>query len=339
MATDIKNHNTDDHTNRSSEHMHKHNNEKHHHGHHGHDRHHHHHHSHVVTDSSRLTKAFLWGIGLNVAYVVAEAVFGFLYNSMGLLSDAGHNLSDVAALALSLVAIRLAMKKSDSHFTYGYKKSTILISLLNAVILFVAVGFIIFESIEKIITPQAVDGLGVAWIAGIGVIVNGATMLFFRKDQEDDLNVKGAYLHMLADALVSVGVVVSGIVIHFTDWYIIDPIVGLIVAVVIIISAWELLRESLRLAVDAVPAGISVDEIRDALMENPDVTDVHHIHIWAISTTENALTAHIKVKDILKEEDTKIKLKALLTERGISHSTLEFELADTPCCDDIIAVD
>ena len=198
---------------------------------------HHHSHSHVITDTSRLTKAFLWGIGLNAMYVVVETVFGFLYNSMGLLSDAGHNLSDVAALVLSLIAIRLAMKKTDSHFTYGYKKSTILISLLNAIILFVAVGFIVVESVEKIITPQAVDGLGVAWIAGIGVIVNGATMLFFRKDQEGDLNVKGAYLHMLADALVSVGVVVSGIIIHFTNWYIIDPIVGLIVAVVIILSA------------------------------------------------------------------------------------------------------
>ena len=300
---------------------------------------HHHSHSHVITDTSRLTKAFLWGIGLNVMYVVVETVFGFLYNSMGLLSDAGHNLSDVAALVLSLIAIRLAMKKTDSHFTYGYKKSTILISLLNAIILFVAVGFIVVESVEKIITPQAVDGLGVAWIAGLGVIVNGATMLFFRKDQEGDLNVKGAYLHMLADALVSVGVVVSGIIIHFTNWYIIDPIVGLIVAVVIILSAWELLRESLRLAIDAVPAGISVDEIREALMENPEVTDVHHIHIWAVSTTENALTAHIKVKDILKEEDIKKSLKSILAKYNIPHSTLEFELSDTPCHNEIIAND
>ena len=300
---------------------------------------HHHSHSHVITDTSRLTKAFLWGIGLNVMYVVVETVFGFLYNSMGLLSDAGHNLSDVAALVLSLIAIRLAMKKTDSHFTYGYKKSTILISLLNAIILFVAVGFIVVESVEKIITPQAVDGLGVAWIAGIGVIVNGATMLFFRKDQEGDLNVKGAYLHMLADALVSVGVVVSAILIHFTNWYIIDPIVGLIVAVVIILSAWELLRESLRLAIDAVPAGISVDEIREALMENPEVTDVHHIHIWAVSTTENALTAHIKVKDILKEEDIKKSLKSILAKYNIPHSTLEFELSDTPCHNEIIAND
>ena len=300
---------------------------------------HHHSHSHVITDTSRLTKAFLWGIGLNVMYVVVETVFGFLYNSMGLLSDAGHNLGDVAALVLSLIAIRLAMKKTDSHFTYGYKKSTILISLLNAIILFVAVGFIVVESVEKIITPQAVDGLGVAWIAGIGVIVNGATMLFFRKDQEGDLNVKGAYLHMLADALVSVGVVVSGIIIHFTNWYIIDPIVGLIVAVVIILSAWELLRESLRLAIDAVPAGISVDEIREALMENPEVTDVHHIHIWAVSTTENALTAHIKVKDILKEEDIKKSLKSILAKYNIPHSTLEFELSDTPCHNESIAND
>lgn len=274
-----------------------------------------------------------------MVYVVIEAVFGFIYNSMGLLSDAGHNLSDVAALVLSLIAVRLAMKKPDSGFTYGYKKSTILISMLNAIILFVAVGFIIVESVEKIIAPQAVDGIAVAWIAAIGVVVNGITMMFFRKGQEADLNVKGAYLHMLADALVSVGVVVSGVIIYFTGWYIIDPIVGLIVAAVIVVSAWGLLRESIRLAVDAVPAGISVSEIREELMNDPEVTDVHHIHIWPISTTENAMTAHIRVKDILKEEAVKKSLKLILKAHGITHSTLEIEMADSNCHDDVIASD
>lgn len=300
---------------------------------------HSHSHSHGVAEGTRVTRAFVWGIGLNMAYVVVEALFGFIYNSMGLLSDAGHNLSDVAALALSLLAVRLSMKKADLRFTYGYKKSTVLISLVNAIILFGAVGVIVYESIEKLITPQPVDGIAVAWIAGIGVVVNFLTMLLFRKGQKEDLNIKGAYLHMMADALVSVGVVVSGIIIHFTSWYVIDPIVGLLVACVILISAWGLLRESVRLAVDAVPEGISVDEIRSAILENPEVTDIHHIHIWPISTTENALTAHLKVTNLLDSDKILKEAKECLKAHGISHSTLELESAESHCSDAVIAED
>lgn len=315
-------------------------NNKHNHAHgHDHSHGHHHSHAHIIKSNSEMTKAFLWGIGLNVLYVIVEAIFGFIYNSMGLLSDAGHNLSDVAALVLSLIAVRLAMKKADSRFTYGYKKATVLISLLNALILFAAVGVIVYESIEKLITPEKVDGLAVAWVAGIGVLVNGATMLFFKKDKDGDLNVKGAYLHMMADALVSIGVVVSGIIIHFTHWYILDPIIGLAVAVIIVISAWGLLKESVRLAVDAVPEGIKIDNIKEVMMKNPEVMDVHHIHIWPISTTENALTAHVRVSDILKEEEVKRFIKKALADEGISHATLEFEGPNTECCDEFIAAD
>ena len=302
-------------------------------------KHEHHHHHHSIKDASELTKAFIWGISLNVIYVILEGVYGFAYDSMGLLSDAGHNLSDVAALLLSLFGIRLGMKKANVKFTYGYKKGSILISLLNAIILFVAVAFIIVESIEKLITPTEVKGLTVAWVAGIGVVVNVITMLLFRENQKSDLNVKGAYLHMMADALVSVGVVISGVVIHFTGWYILDPIIGLIVAGVIIISAWELLRESLRLSVDAVPQGIELEDIRRKMMENLEVIDVHHIHIWPISTTENALTAHVKIKDIQNIEHVKVSLKKMLSEEGISHSTLEMESSATNCCDAMVSAD
>lgn len=301
--------------------------------------HHTHSHSHGISDSSHLTRAFVWGIGLNIAYVVIEAVFGFIYNSMGLLSDAGHNLSDVAALLLSLLAIALSKKKENARYTYGYKKSTILISLINAVILLVAVGVIVYESIEKLITPQPVDGLAVAWIAGIGVVVNALTMMLFRKDQKEDLNIKGAYLHMMADALVSIGVVVSGVIIHFTGWNVIDPIVGLLVACVILISTLDLLRESVRLAVDGVPEGISVEEIRKRVLHIPEVTDIHHIHIWPISTTENALTAHLKVSNLLDSDKILKEVKHCLSENGISHSTLEVETEDSHCSDGIIAED
>lgn len=295
--------------------------------------HSHHNHSHALSSPADLNKAFLWGIGLNIAYVAVEAVYGIIYGSMGLLSDAGHNLSDVAALALSFMGLRLAMRKANERYTYGYKKATVLISLLNAVILLVAVGFIVAESIEKIIRPQAVDGLGVAWIAGIGVLINGATMLFFRKDKKGDLNVRGAYLHMLADALVSVGVVVSGVIIHFTGWYVIDPVIGLVVAVIIVISAWGLLTESLRLSLDGVPRGIAVDNITELLQTHPGVADVHHLHIWAISTTETALTAHVVLRSLDSLESVKAALKTALASHGITHTTLEFEAPGTPCPD------
>ncbi len=323
-----RHHNIQEHDERAHSHQHH----QHHHG-------HSHHHHHAITDTSELTRSFLWGIGLNILYVILEAVFGFIYDSMGLLSDSGHNLSDVAALLLSLIAVRLALKKPDERFTYGFKKSTILISVLNAVILFIAVGFIVFECIEKLITPEKVNGLAVALIAGIGVVVNGLTMLLFRKGKEGDLNVKGAYLHMLADALVSIGVVISGIVIHFTGWYIIDPLIGLGVAVIIVFSAWGLLKESITLSMDGVPEGINVENIREQMMKNPEVEDVHHIHIWSISTTENALTAHIRLKNIVIEESVKQNLKDILCKNGISHSTLEFETHESCCVDDIISED
>lgn len=285
-------------------------------------------HSHEITS---LNKAFVWAIILNIGFVAAEFTAGFWFNSLGLLSDAGHNLSDVASLILALLAFRLAKVRANRKYTYGYKKSTVLVSLLNAVILLIAVGFIISESIEKITAPQPIEGAAVAWVAGIGVLINGFTAWLFIKHKDNDLNVKGAYLHMAADTLVSVGVVISGIIIVYTGWYIIDPIIGLVIALVIIYSTWGLLRDSLRLSLDGVPANIDMDAIESMIASTEGVAGFHHLHIWAISTTEIALTVHIVLSDMSKMEAVRKELKHELGHHGIPHATLEFEPLGNHC--------
>ena len=291
---------------------------------------HSHQHSHAINAES-LNKAFIIGIVLNLAFVVIEFAAGFWFDSLALLSDAGHNLSDVVSLVLALRAFRLAKVKANERYTYGYKKSTILVSLLNAVILLVAVGAIVIESIHKLNNPAVVPGGAIAWVAGVGVLINAFTAFLFMKDKEKDLNVKGAYLHMAADALVSVGVLVAGIVISRTGWYIIHPIIGLIVAVVILISTWNLLHDSLRLTLDGVPTSIDSQKLVKAIRALPGVDDVHHIHIWAISTTENALTAHIVLKQPEGMQEVKHLIRHRLEDFGIGHATLEFEVPGEHC--------
>lgn len=295
-----------------------------------HEHEHHHHHDHTVTS---LNKAFIWGIALNVGFVVVEFAVGLYYGSMGLLSDAGHNLSDVASLLLAMLAFRLAQAKATPKYTYGYKKSTVLISLLNSVILLIAVGVIVAESIGRMLHPEPVVGGAIAWTAGVGVAINGFTAWLFMKDKDRDLNVKGAYLHMAADALVSVGVLVSGLVISWTGWTVVDPIVGLAVAGVIVASVWSLTRDSLRLSLDGVPGGIDIAEIERKMEAVPGVRAVHHIHVWAISTTENALTAHVVLDSLSRMEEVKHALKELLGRSEIPHATLEFESVTERCCD------
>ena len=291
---------------------------------------HSHQHSHTINAES-LNKAFIIGIVLNLAFVVIEFAAGFWFDSLALLSDAGLYLSDVVSLVLALLAFRLAKVKANERYTYGYKKSTILVSLLNAVILLVAVGAIVIESIHKLSNPAVVPGGAIAWVAGVGVLINAFTAFLFMKDKEKDLNVKGAYLHMAADALVSVGVLVAGIVISRTGWYIIDPIIGLIVAVVILISTWNLLHDSLRLTLDGVPTSIDSQKVVEAIRALPGVDDVHHIHIWAISTTENALTAHIVLKQPESMQEVKHLIRHRLEDFGIGHATLEFEVPGEHC--------
>lgn len=294
------------------------------------DSHRHHDHSHHPAGS--LNRAFTVGIALNAGFVLAEFAAGFWFNSLSLLSDAGHNLSDIASLLLAMLAFRLAKVSPTAKYTYGLKKSTVLVSLLNAVILLIAVGIIIGESIDKLIHPQPVEGGIIAWIAGIGVLVNGFTARLFLKEKDKDLNVKGAYLHMAADALVSVGVVFSGIIIMYTGWYVIDPVVGILIASVIVYSTWGLLRDSLRLSLDGVPSGVNLPEIEKTITSVRGVENVHHLHVWPISTTETALTAHILLSDISRMEEIKEEVKHELSHTGIRHATLEMELPGNSCC-------
>lgn len=289
---------------------------------------HHHDHSYEITS---LNKAFIIGIILNAGFVVIEFTAGFWFDSLGLISDAGHNLGDVASLLLAMLAFRLAKVQATPRYTYGYKKSTVLVSLLNAVILLVAVGFIVGESINKLFQPRPVEGDAVAWVAGVGVLINAVTAWLFLKDKEKDLNVKGAYLHMVADALVSVGVMVSGIIIQYTGYYVIDPLIGIGIAVIIVYSTWGLLRDSLRLSMDGVPANTDYKTIEKVIVSTPGVKECHHMHIWALSTTETALTAHIVVEDIRQMEDLKCTLKHRLGNSGIAHATLEFETVGEHC--------
>ena len=295
--------------------------------------HHHHHDHHHTTPTQSLSGIFILSIILNGLFVLIEAGVGLWQNSLSLLSDAGHNLSDVFSLLLVLIAFRLVKVKRNEHYTYGYRKSTILISLLNAVILLLAVGAIVIESIHKFSNPVEVNGIAVSWTAGVGILINGATALLLMRGQKSDLNVRGAFLHMAADTLVSVGVVISGIIIYYTGWTIIDPIVSLIIAIVILISTWELLSDSLRLAVDGIPEGMELEEIEHLITEEEHVKETHHIHVWAISTTETALTAHIVLDDLTCWPEVTERLKHTLAEHGISHVTLEPETSDWHCHD------
>ena len=272
-------------------------------------------------------------MALNLAFVIVEAVAGFVGNSLGLLSDAGHNLSDVFSLLLAMIALKLASSHATKRFTYGHRKASVLISLLNAIILLVAVGAIMVESVEKFFNPAEVNGSLIIWTAAVGIVINGVTAWVLSRQQQHDINTRGAFLHMLADTLVSVGVVVSGVVIHYTGWYIIDPIIGIIIAVVILVSTWDLLSESLRMSTDAVPEGYDVDDIQNRIQALEGVLNVHHMHIWAISTTETALTCHIVIPEATMLEEVTDRVKDMLDDLGIHHSTLELETTSSHCHD------
>jgi cobalt-zinc-cadmium efflux system protein len=285
------------------------------------------HHHHTVTVNS-ISKAFVIGIILNGAFVVVEFISGFMTNSLALVSDAGHNLSDVATLALSLFAFQMTKQKPTSKYTYGFNKGTIIASLANAVILFIAVGSIGWEAIQRFITPEETQGRTISIVAGIGIFVNAISALMFFRDKEKDLNVKGAYLHLALDALVSVGVVIAGIIITYTGLKWIDPLISLIIMGVVIYSTWGLLTESLRLSLDAVPSNVEIGKIKEEVRKIKGVKDIQHIHIWAMSTTKNAMTAHIILDENLNENEIsemKHKVKHELEHLNIQHVTLETE--------------
>jgi cobalt-zinc-cadmium efflux system protein len=304
------------------------------HGHsHGHSHSHGHHHHDHTPKLDHLNTAFIVGIILNSAFVVLEVVAGLWSHSLSLLTDAGHNLSDVAGLALALLAFKLTKVSSNSEYTYGYKRSTIIVSFFNALVLFIAVGFIGYEAVMRFIHQEKVAGDTMAWVAFAGIGINAFTAWLFVKDKDKDLNVKGAYLHMAVDAIVSFGVVVSGLIIYFTHLYWIDSVVSLIVAIVILRGTWSLLSDSLRLEMDGVPKEMDIDKIKEELMKCKGVVDVHHIHVWALSTTENALTAHLVIdqNSVSSFDSIKHDLRHRLEHLSISHSTFEPEFADEKC--------
>jgi len=283
-----------------------------------------------------LNRAFIIGIGINILYVVIEFSAGLYYNSLSLISDAGHNLSDVAALALALLAFRLANLKANDKFTYGYRKSTILVSLINSVVLFVAIGGIIWESFSRLHNPVVLQGLPISIVAGIGIVINTFSAMLFFKDKESDLNVKGAYLHLIADAAVSLGVVISGGLIYFFHIYWLDLVMSLIIVLVIFYSTWALFKDSLILTLDGVPKSIHLDNVIAEIKKIDGVIDVHHLHVWAMSTTQNAMTAHIIISadtSMEKQNIMKQKIKHELEHVNIQHATLEFETEDENCND------
>ncbi|AKD57580.1 cation diffusion facilitator family transporter [Spirosoma radiotolerans] len=293
-------------------------------------------HHHGPTVLTSINRALIIGAILNAGYVVVEFVLGFYYNSLALVADAGHNLSDVASLLLSLLAFRLARVRQTPSFTYGFRKSTVLASLTNAVILLITIGAILWESISRFRHPEPVAGGAVAWVAGLGMLVNAASAMLFFRDKEHDLNVKGAYLHLATDALVSLGVVVSGIVISYTNWTWLDPVIGILVAVVIMGSTWRLLTDSLRLSMDGVPADIDLPTVLADLRAVSGVQDVHHVHVWAMSTTENALTAHLVLQPGLSDSQIatlKHEARHRLEHQKISHATLETETTTKDECE------
>ncbi len=290
--------------------------------------HHHDHHHHEVSDLNNITTVFYIGIGLNLLFTLFEFIIGYAKNSMALVADASHNLSDVASLFISLIGMKLATKSATKLYTYGYKKSSILASLINSVLLVFIVINIFKESIEHLYTTPEVAGKWIIITASIGIVINSLSAFLFFKGQKQDINIKGAFLHLLVDALVSVGVVISGIVIYYTDWYIIDSIIGFVIAIVILISTWGLLKESVKLILDGVPQNVNYDKIIAILREQKNIKDVHHTHIWALSTTENALTTHIVLNETISSEELislKKEIKHLLIHENIQHITLEFE--------------
>jgi cobalt-zinc-cadmium efflux system protein len=290
-----------------------------------HDHDHDHGHSHAPAD---YTWAFAIGVLLNIGFVVAEVIYGILADSMALIADAGHNLSDVLGLLLAWGASYLGTKEPTLKRTYGLKSTSIMAALLNAIILLVAIGGIITESVRRFLDPAPVAGMTVIIVAAVGVVINTATALLFMSGRKGDLNIRGAFLHMAADAAVSLGVVIAGIGILFTRQLWIDPVVSLLIAVVILVGTWGLLRESANLALHAVPSHIDVRDVQEHLIRVQGIEAVHDLHIWGMSTTETALTAHLIRENTGRGNDDELISRItrdLQRAYGIDHVTLQLE--------------
>ena len=280
-----------------------------------------------------VNRAFVVGIALNALFVIIEAGWGFSTGSLSLLSDAGHNFGDVASLILALIAFKLNDIAPSERFTYGFRKSTVLVSLINTILLLVTIAIIGYEAFHRFGNPPELKGYTIAIVALIGIAINALTAMLFFKDKEHDLNIKGAYLHLAADALISLGVAVSGVIMAVTGWFWLDSIVSFAIITAIFIGTWGLLKESLTLSLGGVPKGIDIQNIRDSVLKTEGVLGFHHVHVWAISTTQVALTAHLVISESKCEDAYRIldAVKHRLEHLGISHSTLEIELDGDAC--------
>ena len=295
--------------------------------------HSHHGHNHSV-NLTIVNTAFIVGITLNFLFVVIEVIVGLSIHSLSLLSDAGHNLADVASLGLSLLALRMSKLKSNDQYTYGYKKTTILVTFFNACLLLISIGAITYAAFNRFFHPEPLPGKIIAAVAAIGIVINTVTALMFLRDKDSDMNVRGAYLHLMSDAVVSVGLVIGGIIIFYTGFYWIDPVLSIVIAGVILLGTWELMKDSLKLSLDGVPEGIQLDKLKTEAKKIKGVNDIHHIHVWAMSTTENALTAHLVIAKNTPNSEVEMikdKLKHSFQHLNIQHVTLETEFEGSVC--------
>jgi cobalt-zinc-cadmium efflux system protein len=301
-----------------------------HHGHHD----HHHGHGHSHHRPAHYGRAFAIGLILNLGFVFLEAGYGIVANSVALLADAGHNLSDVLGLVMAWGATVLTQRQPSRRYTYGWRRSSILAAFLNALFLMLVTGGIAWEAIHRLRSPGVVQGNVVIWVAAVGIVINTATALLFMSGRKSDMNIRAAFLHMAADALVSLGVVLAGVGILLTQWRWLDPVFSLIISGVIIWNTWDLLRDSFNLAIDAVPEGIDERAVRLYLSECAGVAQVHDLHIWGMSTTETALTAHLVMPAGHPGDAYLVEITQKLREQfGISHTTVQIEKgdADHPC--------
>lgn len=292
---------------------------------------HSHNHAPPSLKSNDINRSFIIGISLNVVYVIIELFYGWQIGSTALLSDAVHNIGDISGLLLAFLAFRLLNFKPNTLFTYGLKKGSVVASFINSILLAFAIGAIAWEGFRHILHPNIINGNVVMIVAAIGIVINFSSALLFHHRKKEDLNIKAAYWHLMADALVSLGVVISGLIIKYTGWNFVDGIAAILVAIVILASTWNLFKDSIIAMMDGVPAAINTNEISAHINEVNGVTEVHHIHIWSMSTNENALTSHIVVENLNEIPRIKLNIKKELKAHHITHSTLEFELKEEKC--------
>ena len=285
-------------------------------------------HSHVHTFTS-INRAFVFGIIVNLAYVIVQVIVGLKIKSLALLSDAGHNFLDVAGLALSMLAIKLSNSKETDQYTYGRKKASILISLLNASILLISIGAIGYEAFFRFQHPQPLPGVTIAIVSAVGILINAGSAFLFFKDRDKDMNIKAAFLHLASDAAVSLVLVAGALIMYYTKVYWIDPLLSIIVCAVIILATWSLLKNSLKLSLDGVPENVDIAGIIDTVKKVQHVKDFRHVHVWAISTTQTAMTAHLTLEQNLGMEQAqaiKERIKHELVHLNIHHCTIETEM-------------